>query len=237
MNYSELLDKYGKVAADLIMGRINPPVRAGSVPMHPDQRHALDNGMAHIRTSIRNLEKIFDERLIRNQHETGQSRGWYDPKARRAVEEKLFGYDKNAPAEHLPKYGFLGNDIDDSTSGYGGVLMRLSKDALKRSTTTATDSYEAMDPAFKLGALVDKSFRRYDTTPEIQVHGPLTLDDIEAFYTLPLQAPYKATSSDKVELRNLIDKYLSRDPRYRGDSGAGDVINPDYYCYGGRVRG
>ncbi|MET8758463.1 DUF3626 domain-containing protein [Lentzea sp. NPDC004782] len=138
------------------------------------------------------LTRLAAEGVYRSQFETGTSNGGLTAHAggaRWEWESRLFGgaYDHAAPADR-PKYGAL----DHRRLGHGGAPrfgsahLRLKEHVLDRTTFCYPDS--VFDPVhfgtaqrMALMELADADDRDpLDNYIEAHVHGPVTLDDVEA---------------------------------------------------------
>ncbi len=139
---------------------------------------------------------------FKNQHETGHSRGTYDPQLRISMEGG-FGVPDDTPAEERPKYGYIeGSGWDDESPafGYGGVKVRFRSDVADRTTITFGDSLTSSLTGVRLTDIQDGSVdpERVATSldrdsfsdvwrqtgflgdyAETQMHGPLSLYDVE----------------------------------------------------------
>lgn len=80
---------------------------------------------------------------VKNQFQTGDSLGLYEPDLRAAVEHATHNVAPNAPAEDRPVYGFVSRDGLErprSLEGYGEVTLVLKDEVRSRSTVTLGDS-------------------------------------------------------------------------------------------------
>lgn len=138
------------------------------------------------------LAKLAEEGVYRSQFETGTSNGGltaHPGGARWEWESRLFGgaYDHAHPAER-PKYGALNHRklAQGGAPRFGSAHLRLKEDVLDRTTFCYPDS--VFDPVdfgtaerFALIELADADDRDpLDNYVEAHVHGPVTLDDVEA---------------------------------------------------------
>lgn len=96
---------------------------------------------------------------VKNQRETGESRGSFDPDGRTNAEHKGLGYPKNLPAGEYPVYGYMEHPYSTNKypSNYGDVLL-LFKDSIRdRTTVTFGDSLGAMGHGDLIGTPVNKA--------------------------------------------------------------------------------
>ncbi|MDX8030349.1 DUF3626 domain-containing protein [Lentzea sp. BCCO 10_0856] len=141
------------------------------------------------------LERLAHDGVYRSQFETGTSNGGltaHPGGARWEWESRLFGgaYD-DAPPSDRPKYGAL-NHLGREHGGaprFGSAHLRLREDVLDRTTFCYPDS--VFDPVdfgtaqrFALLDLVDDR-DPLDNYVEAHIHGPVTLDDVEALVLDP----------------------------------------------------
>ncbi|MGW6928535.1 DUF3626 domain-containing protein [Lentzea sp. NPDC054927] len=141
------------------------------------------------------LARLARDGVYRSQFETGTSNGGltaHPGGARWEWESRLFGgaYD-DAPPSARPKYGAL-NHLGLEHGGaprFGSAHLRLREDVLDRTTFCYPDS--VFDPVdfgtaqrFALLGLIDDR-DPLDNYVEAHVHGPVTLDDVEALVLDP----------------------------------------------------
>ncbi|MET9226063.1 DUF3626 domain-containing protein [Lentzea sp. NPDC003310] len=141
------------------------------------------------------LDRLVRDGVYRSQFETGTSNGGltaHPGGARWEWESRLFGgaYDHADPA-HRPKYGALNaQDLPHGAAPrFGSAHLRLGEHVLDRTTFCYPDS--VFDPVdfgtaqrFALLDLVgDRDF--LDDYVEAHVHGPVTLEDVEALVLDP----------------------------------------------------
>jgi hypothetical protein len=147
------------------------------------------------------LARLAEDGVYRSQFETGTSNGGltaHPGGARWDWESRLFGgaYDHAAPADR-PKYGALNHRglAQGGAPRFGSAHLRLKEDVLDRTTFCYPDS--VFDPVdfgtaqrFALIELADADDRdALDTYIEAHVHGPVTLDDVEAVVLDPSSEP------------------------------------------------
>ncbi|SDP67327.1 DUF3626 domain-containing protein [Lentzea jiangxiensis] len=137
------------------------------------------------------LARIARDGVYRSQFETGTGNGGltaHPGGARRQWESRLFGgaYDHADPAER-PKYGALDHLRlpHGGAPRFGSAHLRLKQDVLDRTTFCHPDS--VFDPVdfgtarhFRLHELTGHAADPLDDYVEAHVHGPVTLDDVEA---------------------------------------------------------
>ncbi|TWT11703.1 DUF3626 domain-containing protein [Reyranella sp. CPCC 100927] len=121
-----------------------PPASTRSELLSVDQ--ALRLRPVVIATDRRGAEGILREGQFRSQHETGTSRGRYDPSLRAEFEEKYLGVPGNTPPEKRPVYGSLGlaPGMPEVTGpfGYGPYVFTLKPEVKNRATYTLGDSLD-----------------------------------------------------------------------------------------------
>ncbi|MFJ5991515.1 DUF3626 domain-containing protein [Lentzea sp. NPDC092896] len=143
------------------------------------------------------LAKLAADGVYRSQFETGTSNGGLTAHPggdRWDWESRLFGgaYDHANPADR-PKYGALNHRRlpHGAAPRFGSAHLRLKEDVLDRTTFCYPDS--VFDPVhfgtahhFVLIELADADDRDpLDAYVEAHVHGPVTLDDVEALVLDP----------------------------------------------------
>ncbi len=108
------------------------------------------------------------------------------------IEYDTFGVPRDAKVSDMPVYGFMRGYID-GRAGYGPVTVELKDSVRARTTITAGDSFSSDVPAAPLNSVHDMSDERlaqsaHLMTPkfderlgyiEAQIHGGITLNDIE----------------------------------------------------------
>ncbi|MEV6235832.1 DUF3626 domain-containing protein [Lentzea sp. NPDC051838] len=141
------------------------------------------------------LAKLAREGVYRSQFETGTSNGGltaHPGGARWEWESRLFGgaYDHANPADR-PKYGALNHrgQPQGGAPRFGSAHLRLKEDVLDRTTFCYPDSvFDPVDfgTAHRF-ALIELTGDRdpLDDYVEAHVHGPVTLDDVEAIVLDP----------------------------------------------------
>ena len=143
------------------------------------------------------LATLAKDGVYRSQFETGTSNGGltaHPGGARWDWESRLFGgaYDHADPADR-PKYGALNHRRREQGGAprFGSAHLRLTEDVLDRTTFCYPDS--VFDPVdfgtsqkMSLIELADADDRdALDDYIEAHVHGPVTLDDVEALVLDP----------------------------------------------------
>ena len=152
-------------------------------------------------TALR-IARSIDGRF-KSQFETDRSSGLYDPDIRARREAEMYGYPKDLPPPERPIYGYLGGVTDEAgaVNGYGPVTFVLKKDVRARTTFTSEDSLSAglvpspvnqpnslsLKLPYSLGDYrnerifgLSDDIRTWDTYYwEAQVHGGVSLDDVE----------------------------------------------------------
>lgn len=167
------------------------------------------------------LEALAREGVYRSQFETGTSNGGltaHPGGARWEWESRLFGgaYD-DADAADRPKYGALNHRklAHGAAPRFGSAHLRLSEAVLDRTTFCYPDS--VFDPVdfgtaqrFALIPLIDDR-DPLDNYVEAHVHGPVTLDDVEAVVldpsfpeTRPLPCPVERHAGFRLSTEDLL---------------------------------
>lgn len=92
-----------------------------------------------------------------NQHETGDSNGWYGPD-RRAEVELAQGVPMLTDGDDRPKYGYIENtNWPEKVAQYGDVIVRFDPDIADRTTVTFGDSLNSSLAGVRLSDLRDGS--------------------------------------------------------------------------------
>jgi len=174
--------------------------RSAGVPVPRDLRVTLN---FHPGRGV--LAALAKDGAYRSQFETGTGNGGltaHPGGARWEWESRLFGgaYDHADPADR-PKYGALNHRREDvgGAPRFGSAHLRLNENVLDRSTFCYPDS--VFDPVhfgtaenMALIELADADDRdALDNYIEAHVHGPVTLDDIDA---LVLDPSFRDTEID-----------------------------------------
>ena len=101
----------------------------------------------HVNVPNSSLEEILNTGL-KNQFETGTSRGLLDQAFRSEVESNVFGIGKNAAGADRPIYGYLSRSkLGEAemriapANGYGEVSIRFKSSIKERSSVTFNDSF------------------------------------------------------------------------------------------------
>ncbi|MDX8148507.1 DUF3626 domain-containing protein [Lentzea sp. BCCO 10_0061] len=168
------------------------------------------------------LAKLAREGVYRSQFETGTSNGGltaHPGGARWDWESRLFGgaYDHANPADR-PKYGALDHRglEHGAAPRFGSAHLRLKEHVLDRTTFCYPDS--VFDPVhfgtaqrFALIERADADDRDpLDDYVEAHVHGPVTLDDVEAvvldptFPDVDLPCPVERHSGFRLSTQDLL---------------------------------
>jgi hypothetical protein len=210
-----------KLSEPLLPGMANPIFRARELMERGFSKEALEKAVqewsefwpdkpsVRTRVSVDVLNKILDDDgVIKTQHETGESKGWLDPKLRDLAEFVMFGVRYTRP-----KYGYIAEWGDriltewGTMTQYGNIVLEFKPDVLKRTTVTMDDSLLPVpyfgSPAPLLVADVKRSSPErlaaahrqavvshyteealYDAPEyvEAQIHGDLNLRDVERIY-------------------------------------------------------
>ncbi len=114
----------------------------------------VDESEFGTRRSYSTLMNILKTGRVKNQFETGQSSGLYDPTTRLEVEEDVFGVPKNANTFDRPNYGMAFPKLSESTmdyylkgpgSWYGGNSAIIIFDKAKVSPQTTFTLGDSLD--------------------------------------------------------------------------------------------
>ena len=132
---------------------------------------------------------------FKNQFETDTSGGALNPDWRATQEEAMFGIDTNAEGPERPIYGYLNGSREDRglTGNYGQVAFVLKPSVNARTTWTGQDSLSSglvpspmrrpsvlsLDPHGPLDPLLTPMTDWRTHYLEAQVHGGVTVDDVE----------------------------------------------------------
>ncbi|WP_112268087.1 DUF3626 domain-containing protein [Lentzea terrae] len=176
------------------------------------------------------LARLAEEGVYRSQFETGTSNGGltaHPGGARGEWESRLFGgaYD-HAPPASRPKYGALNHRKlpHGGAPRFGSAHLRLSAEVLDRTTFCYPDS--VFDPVdfgtarrFALIELAEADdLDPLDNYIEAHVHGPVTLDDVEAvvldpsFPDVELPCPVERHSGFRLSTEQLLRHADYRSP-------------------------
>lgn len=157
------------------------------------------------------LARLAEEGVYRSQFETGTSNGGltaHPGGARWEWESRLFGgaYDHANPASR-PKYGALNHRKlpQGGAPRFGSAHLRLKEDVLDRTTFCYPDSvFDPVDFGTAARFALIERAEADDRDPldnyiEAHVHGPVTLDDVEAVVLDP--------SSEHVHLPCKVERH------------------------------
>lgn len=152
------------------------------------------------------VDKIVESGRLKNVHEVKKSRGVNDPGLRAETEAKAQGVPRDTPPETRPISCYLGKKdfagaADEPTAAYGEVVIKPKASVRDRSTVTFDDSlamatqgtgqaspltqvdHRAVTPRSATGnpRMFDSTedFHKEKGYAEVQVHGGLSLDDVE----------------------------------------------------------
>ena len=163
-------------------------------------------GRVSLRVPDSVLDDIFADGGIKNQHETGTSRGALAGDMRQSAENKMFGTAKGLSGDQYPVYGYMRAQgyYEQGVSQYGTARITLKDSVKNRTSMTFGDSLGAgsqgkivpspfanphagnmaarpelacIDRADSLGRNMNNLRVQYI---EAQIHGPITIADIES---------------------------------------------------------
>ena len=174
-----------------------------------------------VRVPVSASNKIVKDGRWKSQFEVNDSMGSLDPGLRARVENKLFDAPIDLTPELRPIYGYLSDEAIDTghdyAMGYGEVIFKLKREnILDRTTVVFDDSLGTAnapcplnDVDFLAAGYYDdplkwKSLDDVDIYTEIQIHGGLTMDDVESVVI----ETYRLNMADdrvKEYLRDLAD--------------------------------
>jgi len=159
-------------------------------------------------------EYVLPEGRFKNQHETGTSGGTLDPSLRLEAERNVFGFGLTKP-KYCPIYGYIDSPLGDG-SQYGDVVVVFKPHVRKMTTVTVGDSFANMlklevspSPIENLGpACLDHAYDRKSRTLqgdyiEAQIHGGLTLDDIDFIDLSHVYSDYKESIIPMLDARGI----------------------------------
>ena len=99
-----------------------------------------------MRIDGRGLRGIFSSGRFKNQFETNESAGKYDPEGRQVLSDEYFYATALVPNVEREKYGYLKRpknvDGEDEVDSYGGYDIRFKPGIRKRMTVTNSDSFD-----------------------------------------------------------------------------------------------
>lgn len=161
------------------------------------------NAEIRIRVDATGLNGILDAGRWKSQFETQRSGGTLDNRLRASAEQKFFGYPRDLPVEQRPIYGYLeGADEHGYITAYGDIMVRIKNDVRSRSTVSMEDSLGSEFTFEHIPTpLTNPDYRSVMRTtdalaaptqgtgpfaavapatyPEVQIHGGVSVSDIE----------------------------------------------------------
>ena len=165
-------------------------------------KNELRHGVVVINTPTEVVDQILMDGRFRTQFETGRSEGALVPDLRKLHEEMYFGYPPDLPEEQRPVYGYVDfGEAHFQAEQYGNVSWTLRHGVKSRTTVATVDSLSrpvvpgpwsdpggrAMTPPrfTDIGGVIHNDWLRegfmvQDEYVEAQVHGGVSLDDVEA---------------------------------------------------------
>lgn len=173
--------------------------------LDPEQQKAVRDLVAdtsakptYVRMFPGGLNGMARDGRMKTVHDTRDKGDEYQ-KQRGDYEREVVGLDDNTPAEHMPVYGYVG---DAGTADvYGPVAVKLRPETRDRTTATVGDSLNGLSQPYAVDKLPDLTDDQllaniYGGTNvqnylargsiwdylEAQVHGGVTLDDIESVH-------------------------------------------------------
>jgi hypothetical protein len=156
------------------------------------------------------LPEIVDDGRFQNQHESGVSSAFLDPKFRAYAESNVFNVGTDDPPENYPIYGYVHGAGASLTSMYGQVRFEFKDSVKSRTTMTVDDSLGYMEGGGIAPAPLSRAHKEpgcWDgvstmsylargnasvvTYFETQIHGGVTLKDVSrivmpSFHNLPV---------------------------------------------------
>lgn len=179
-------------------------------------KHIGETSDLNVRMPSAVLGKILREGEFKNQHETGKSKGTYNPESRKKAERNAFGEDLENPKD-FPIYGYLDTSKyspggGDFTQHYGNTIVKLKDNVKDRSTMTVGDSIRGFTKETLIGTPIkNPNVEGFDNGKlnknnrirpmdyiEAQVHGRVGVNDIESVTFM--KPPPKSTAK-------LLDKH------------------------------
>lgn len=180
-----------------------------------------------VRVTEETLDRIVADGRFKTQFETKRSGGGYVPTKRAALESMMFGLPANADPATRPIYGYVAIEgigpvrtSQDLLNTYGQVQVVLKDSVRSRTTASVGDSldrkvlpspiddpsWESFNPAYHWSKYdFDYADHRAVLYPEAQVHGGVTVDDVEevVFSVQPSEATQKALADKGISWRVL----------------------------------
>ena len=173
------------------------------------KRDLRDNGDVVIAIPPFNAIQLIEQGRYKTQFEINQSGGLYNPEMRAGDELLHQGLLEDIPVEKRPAYGFLampGEADSNDVAQYGSVRLVLKPGVRDRTTITFGDSLNGEATPIPLtGDVTDEQmFAARSMAPgdytEAQIHGGVTLDDVEKIVIAPLKTPWE----QKGETEDLV---------------------------------
>jgi SPP1 gp7 family putative phage head morphogenesis protein len=167
----------------------------------------IDQSELGVRISGGNLLKVIESKRFKSQFEIRNSGGMFNPEYRAELEEKLFKADPNLDPKLRPIYGMLIDDSAVRAGygdWYGSFIAVMKKDRIKSRTSFCVG--DSLDNSYKnsykpslitdpspisgsisgggddvpmLESVKSAGLAKFGTYVEIQIHGGVTIDDID----------------------------------------------------------
>jgi hypothetical protein len=200
---------------------------------------SIRGGSLEMRIGTDDLESVvygFDGAggVFLNQHEVGDSKGFFGPEKREHV-EALSGVAYSTDPEDRPKYGYIGGtEWSEDVYQYGDVVIRFRDSVASRTTVSFGDTLNDNLSAVRLTDLLDGSanpervFRAadsythvpvWDDVPrftdygyisyvEAQYHGKLSLDDVKEVVFTHME-PFNDYEQGNRLIQTLLDRGIT----------------------------
>lgn len=200
-----------------------PPISPEAITeFEKTAKFLIDKASIFTRTTDRGLKGILADGRVKNQFETGYSKGSYDPPQRRDAEYRIMGVPHRRRHKNRPIYGYLSDDATvNSAMYYGPIVLKLKHELRFRATFTGGDSLGGVNQmlaspidapdyrSWSVWSVRDALKITADKHPqdlganylEVQIHNGVSLSDVEY-----LHFNYSTYGINNEELKKLETK-------------------------------
>lgn len=114
------------------------------------QKDIVKKSKVFVNIEAEDFRHVLEDKRFKNQFETMDSNGLYNPKKRKAFEEWALGVSPNTPAKYRPIYGWwatsdkMASETKENVSYYGDIIVEFKPSIKKRTTYASYDTLGLM---------------------------------------------------------------------------------------------